>query len=146
MGDVCDVDADGDGVNGDGSGGPGADDDDLNENITVDAEGDGIDDVGGTGRNGPDNCVLGAIDDEDITISLTRAVNSNQLNLDGDAFGDNCDNDADGDEFWLGYQNFYVISRYNPRSKYAMAVYQLSLSILSAVSEADIEADSTPAS
>ena len=97
VGDVCDVDADGDGVNGDGSGGPGADDDDLNENITVDAEGDGIDDVGGTGRNGPDNCVLGAIDDEDITISLTRAVNSNQLNLDGDAFGDNCDNDADGD-------------------------------------------------
>jgi membrane-bound lytic murein transglycosylase B len=38
-------------------------------------------------------------------------------------------NDADGDEFWLGYQNFYVISRYNPRAKYAMAVYQLSQSI-----------------
>ena len=35
-------------------------------------------------------------------------------------------NDADGDEFWLGYQNFYVISRYNPRAKYAMAVYHLS--------------------
>ena len=45
-------------------------------------------------------------------------------------------NDADGDEFWLGYQNFYVISRYNPRSKYAMAVYQLSQSILSASSDA----------
>lgn len=39
-------------------------------------------------------------------------------------------NDADGDEFWLGYQNFYVISRYNPRSKYAMAVYLLSQEIL----------------
>lgn len=38
-------------------------------------------------------------------------------------------NDADGDEFWFGYQNFYAISRYNPRSKYAMAVYQLSLAI-----------------
>lgn len=46
-------------------------------------------------------------------------------------------NDADGDEFWLGYQNFYVISRYNPRSKYAMAVYQLSQSILSAASDAE---------
>ncbi|HCX26478.1 MAG TPA: lytic murein transglycosylase B [Cellvibrionales bacterium] len=45
-------------------------------------------------------------------------------------------NDADGDEFWLGYQNFYVISRYNPRSKYAMAVYQLSQSILSAAKDA----------
>jgi len=30
---------------------------------------------------------------------------------------------------WFGYQNFYAISRYNPRSKYAMAVYQLSLAI-----------------
>ena len=35
-------------------------------------------------------------------------------------------NDADGDEFWLGLQNFYAISRYNPRAKYAMAVYLLS--------------------
>ena len=29
-------------------------------------------------------------------------------------------------EYWLGLQNFYAISRYNPRIKYAMAVYQLS--------------------
>ena len=35
-------------------------------------------------------------------------------------------NDSDGDEMWLGLQNFYVISRYNPRTKYAMAVYLLS--------------------
>lgn len=34
-----------------------------------------------------------------------------------------------GDEYWLGLHNFYVIGRYNPRVKYAMAVYQLSLSI-----------------
>ena len=34
-----------------------------------------------------------------------------------------------GPEFWLGFDNFYVISRYNPRTKYAMAVYQLSVQI-----------------
>lgn len=31
-----------------------------------------------------------------------------------------------GDEYWIGLHNFYVIGRYNPRTKYAMAVYQLS--------------------
>ena len=32
-------------------------------------------------------------------------------------------------EYWLGLHNFYSIGRYNPRIKYAMAVYQLSLMI-----------------
>jgi membrane-bound lytic murein transglycosylase B len=33
------------------------------------------------------------------------------------------------DEYWLGLHNFYVIGRYNPRVKYAMAVFQLSQQI-----------------
>lgn len=35
----------------------------------------------------------------------------------------------EGMEYWLGMPNFYAIMRYNPRTKYAMAVYQLSEAI-----------------
>ena len=38
------------------------------------------------------------------------------MRLDGD----------DGDEYWFGLENFYVITRYNHSHMYAMAVYQLS--------------------
>jgi membrane-bound lytic murein transglycosylase B len=35
----------------------------------------------------------------------------------------------DGEEHWVARDNFYAIMRYNPRSKYAMAVFQLSEAI-----------------
>jgi len=36
---------------------------------------------------------------------------------------------AGGDEFWIGFQNFYSITRYNHSELYAMAVFQLAEAI-----------------
>ena len=38
-----------------------------------------------------------------------------------------------GPEFWLGWQNFYVISRYNHSALYSLAVYQLGLEVMAAM-------------
>lgn len=46
---------------------------------------------------------------------------------------------ADGKEYWIFFNNFYAISRYNPRVNYAMAVFSLSQEIEKAVDWANDE-------
>lgn len=51
------------------------------------------------------------------------AAGATVVNLDGDA----------GREYWLGYRNYYVITRYNRSPMYALAVHQLAREIRAGV-------------
>jgi membrane-bound lytic murein transglycosylase B len=50
---------------------------------------------------------------------VPQELSATVLNLEGD----------NGQEYWIAFQNFYVISRYNRSQLYSLAVYQLAQSI-----------------
>jgi membrane-bound lytic murein transglycosylase B len=67
-----------------------------------------------------------------------------ELELDQPATVIGYEQDADSTEYWAGFRNFYVITRYNRSWKYALAAHQLSQAIREAYMDID-PAQSTPA-
>lgn len=67
---------------------------------------------------------LGSLAGQGVQVpgDLDPAVPAQLYRLDGE----------DGDEYWIGFHNFYVITRYNRSVMYALAVHQLGESIAEA--------------
>ena len=75
---------------------------------------------------------------EETVESLSRSGVMFATDLGGDARGSLLKFDgADGDEYWVGFHNFFVITRYNRSVMYALAVYQLGREIALEVQRAE---------
>lgn len=67
---------------------------------------------------------VGSLESRGVRTDATLAADAPAMLLSFEA--------ADGDEYWLALQNFYVITRYNRSPMYALAVYQLATALAAA--------------